>query len=103
MRKTLLCCAALGCCFIPLARPQDQIAQAIAKTSLQAPPVFTSVPARSQGTGGGCSFTGPFLRIQSKTAGSEGLVVRVSPPSKGGYAEGAPIVDFFEVKKELPG
>ena len=91
MCKTLLCCAALGSWFIPLARPQDQLPSATAKASLQAPPVFTSVPARSHGTGGGCSFNGPFLRIQSKTAGSEGLVVRVSPPSKGRYPEGAPV------------
>ena len=34
---------------------------------------------------------GLFLRIQSKTANPEGLIVRVSPPSKGRYSEGAPV------------
>ena len=39
-----------------------------------------------------CGFTGPFLHIASRSAGSEGLVVRVSPPARARYPKGAPIV-----------
>ncbi len=39
-----------------------------------------------------CTFSGPFVRIASAGAGSEGLVVRVSPPSSVRYLRGAPIV-----------
>jgi pimeloyl-ACP methyl ester carboxylesterase len=39
-----------------------------------------------------CNFSGPFVRIASAGAGSEGLVVRVSPPSSVRYPRGAPIV-----------
>src|SRR5437868_4570623 len=71
-------------CFLPLARSQTQ-------TGPQDPPVVTSVPARSNGTGGGCTFSGPFLYVNSKPAGPQGLLVRISLPSKGRYPEGAPI------------
>src|SRR5260370_21999592 len=73
-----------GNCFSPLARSQMQ-------TGPQDPPVVTSLPARSSGTGGGCKFDGPFLYVNSKPAGPQGLLVRISPPSKGRYPEGAPI------------
>ena len=36
--------------------------------------------------------SGQMLRIPSKAAGAEGVRVRVSPPTKGRYAQGAPIV-----------
>src|SRR4030095_800453 len=35
---------------------------------------------------------GQMLRVPSKAAGAEGVRVRVSPPAKGRYAQGAPIV-----------
>jgi hypothetical protein len=73
-----------GNCFSPLARSQMQ-------TGPQDPPVVTSLPARASGTGGGCKFDGPFLYVNSKPAGPQGLLVRISPPSKGRYPEGAPI------------
>ena len=53
--------------------------------------MITSLPARARGTGGGCTFNGPFLYVQSKPAGPQGLLVRISLPSKGRYSEGAPI------------
>jgi hypothetical protein len=71
-------------CFSTPASPQNA-------ADLQSPPVVTSVPVRSHGTGGGCTFSGPFLRVPSKTAGPEGIVVRVSPPSKPRYSDGAPV------------
>jgi hypothetical protein len=40
----------------------------------------------------GCRFTGPLLRIPSKSAFEEGIVVRVSPPAHPRYPSGAPIV-----------
>ena len=49
------------------------------------------IPARALGTGGGCQFAGPLLRIPSKAAGEEGIVVRVSPPVRPRYPDGAPI------------
>jgi len=57
----------------------------------QDPPVLTGTPERSRGTGGGCTFQGPFLHIPSKTGGAEGLLVRVSPPAKPRYESGAPV------------
>jgi hypothetical protein len=61
---------------------------------LQSPPVFnaSNQPARTHGTGGGCRFNGPLLYVASATAGSEGILVRVSPPATGRYKEGAPVV-----------
>ena len=50
-----------------------------------------SIPQRGRGTGGGCRFSGPLLRIPLPTAGSDGIVVRVSPPTSARYAEGAPV------------
>lgn len=37
-------------------------------------------------------FQGPVVRIPSTVGGKEGLVVRVSPPAKTRFAEGAPVV-----------
>jgi hypothetical protein len=43
--------------------------------------------------GTNCGYSGTtFLRLASKTGGSEGLVVRVSPPEKARYPAGAPVV-----------
>ena len=39
-----------------------------------------------------CSFGGSLLHIPSKAAGSEGLLVRVSPPGRARYLKGAPVV-----------
>jgi hypothetical protein len=39
----------------------------------------------------GCSFTGPLVHVPSKSAGTEGLLVRISAPARGRYPEGAPI------------
>ncbi len=67
----------------------------LAQTSdLQSPPFFnaSNQPARTHGTGGGCQFNGPLLHVASGTAGSEGILVRVSPPARGRYKEGAPVV-----------
>src|ERR1043166_6906975 len=38
-----------------------------------------------------CSFDGPLLHIPSASAGTEGLLVRVSPPTLARYSKGAPI------------
>ena len=50
-----------------------------------------SIPERGRGTGGSCRFAGPLLRIPLSSAGGDGIVVRVSPPSSARYPEGAPI------------
>ena len=85
MNRPLLSMIVLGsACFLPLARSQNQ-------PGPQDPPVVTSVPERAHGTGGGCTFTGPFIYVHSDPAGAQGLLVRISLPSKGRYAEGAPI------------
>jgi len=53
---------------------------------LQEPPPLNRVaPADT------CSFAGPLLHIPSKVAGNEGVLVRVSPPARGRYPQGAPI------------
>ena len=56
------------------------------QTTAQDPP---SPPARPPDNR--CSFGGPFLHIPSASAGTEGLLVRVSPPALARYAKGAPI------------
>ncbi len=38
-----------------------------------------------------CNFSGPLLHIPSASAGTEGLLVRVSPPASARYPKGAPI------------
>jgi hypothetical protein len=35
-----------------------------------------AIPARGRGTGGGCRFNGPLLRVPLTSAGAEGIVVR---------------------------
>lgn len=57
-----------------------------AQTGLQDPPVLNRAPAAI-----GCSFTGPLVQVPSKSAGPEGLLVRISPPTRGRYPQGAPI------------
>ena len=53
---------------------------------LQDPPVPTrTAPANT------CSFGGPLVHVPSKSGGNEGLLVRVSPPVRGRYPQGAPI------------
>src|SRR5689334_1710333 len=45
-----------------------------------------------------CNFSGPLLHIPSASAGTEGLLVRVSPPGFARYSKGAPIaVHMFPV------
>lgn len=57
----------------------------------QDPPTVVATPERSRGTGGGCTFHGPFVRVPSEVAGADGLLVRVSPPAKPRFAAGAPV------------
>src|SRR5688572_28877375 len=56
------------------------------QNALQDPPPPNRTPPAAT-----CSFAGPLLRVPSKAAGGEGVLVRVSPPSRGRYPEGAPI------------
>jgi hypothetical protein len=65
---------------------KDQPAIA-AQAAAQDPPQPPDLPPSNT-----CSFDGPFLHIPSKAAGSEGLLVRVSPPAISRYPQGAPIV-----------
>lgn len=62
------------------------ISDVAAQTGLQDPPQLNRPPAAI-----GCSFSGPLVHVPSKSAGSEGLLVRISPPARGRYSEGAPI------------
>ena len=62
------------------------ISRGAAQTGLQNPPELNRPPAAI-----GCSFTGPLVHVPSKSAGAEGLLVRISPPARGRYPEGAPI------------
>src|SRR5262245_4916234 len=48
-----------------------------AQTGLQDPPVLSRPPAATL-----CSYTGPLVHVPSKSAGTEGLLVRISPPAR---------------------
>src|SRR5689334_20334039 len=51
-----------------------------------------------------CEFRGPFLHIPSPSAGTEGLLVRVSPPGFARYSKGAPIaVHMFASRPSVSG
>ena len=54
--------------------------------TLQEPPVPNRTPPANT-----CSFSGPLEHIPSKSGGNEGLLVRISPPARGRYPQGAPI------------
>ena len=71
----------IGCAAL-LARLLGQTPQS---TSQDPPPLIQRPP------GFACSFRGPLVHIPSRTAGVEGLLVRISAPSKPRYAKGAPI------------
>lgn len=62
------------------------ISEVAAQTGLQDPPELDRPPAAIA-----CSFTGPLVHVPSKSAGTEGLLVRISPPARGRYPQGAPI------------
>src|SRR5438552_4594690 len=50
-------------------------------------PRFESgLPARAQGTGGHCQFSGPLLHVPSETAAPGGILTRVSLPATARYA-----------------
>src|SRR5215831_17091787 len=63
----------------------------------QDPPNFTG-PSRLI-----CPFAGPFLHIASKAAEPDGLLVRVSPPAKARYSEGAPIAVHVNASTRVDG
>ena len=63
-----------------------EVAAQTPQPSAQDPPIRSGPPPTL-----GCSFSGPFLHIPSRGAGTEGLLVRVSPPVNGRYPNGAPI------------
>src|SRR5947207_389431 len=50
-----------------------------------------------------CSFGGTLLHIPSKASGSEGLLVRVSPPEKTRYPEGAPVAVHMSPRPNVGG
>ena len=50
-------------------------------------------PPRVQPAGArGARLEGPIVRIPSKYAGAEGIWLRVAPPEKPRFADGAPVV-----------
>jgi hypothetical protein len=63
------------------------ISDVTVQSGQQDPPPVSRAPAAIN-----CNFTGPLVHVPSKSAGSEGLLVRISPPAHGRYSEGAPIV-----------
>src|ERR1051325_1608491 len=69
----------------------------VTRSGEQDPPTFTG-PSRQI-----CRFAGPFLHIVSKVAEPEGLLVRVSPPAKGRYFEGAPIAVHVNASTRVDG
>jgi hypothetical protein len=73
-------------CAIWLGVVASLMSEVAAQSGLQDPPPFTRTPAAIN-----CNFTGPLVHVPSKSAGSEGLLVRISPPARGRYPEGAPI------------
>ncbi len=69
----------------------------VTRSGGQDPPTFTG-PSRQI-----CRFAGPFLHIASKVAEPEGLLVRVSPPAKSRYSEGAPIAVHVNASTRVDG
>src|ERR1700733_4950648 len=70
-------------CFVAvLSRMAAQNPQAAAQEPPK-PPVFPAVFP--------CNFGGPLAHIPSRSAGKEGLLVRISPPANARYPKGAPI------------
>jgi hypothetical protein len=78
-----MACGLLVCFLGPLFPLAAQNVQ----LSSQDPPVAPFGPPSNPR----CSFNGPFLHIASAAAGTEGLLLRVSPPRRGRYSKGAPI------------
>jgi len=68
------------------------------QASAQDPPT----PQRPS-TADDCIFGGPFLHIPSRVAGNGGLLVRVSPPEKARYPEGAPVVVHMSPRPSVSG
>jgi hypothetical protein len=81
----------VGLFFAPAAQAQEPRPVNSMASAPQDPPIWKSTPLRARGTGGGCSFAGILVRVSSKSAGAEGLVVRLSPPAEGRFPEGAPV------------
>jgi hypothetical protein len=73
-------------CAVGLGLVTALISEVAAQTGLQDPPALSQRPAAIA-----CSFTGPLVHVPSKSAGTEGLLVRISPPARGRYPQGAPI------------
>jgi hypothetical protein len=91
LQRLLIAIPIVGLFFAPAVHSQEPRPVNSTTTGLQDPPIWRSTPTRSRGTGGGCSFAGILVRIPSKSAGTEGLVVRLSPPAQGRFPKGAPV------------
>ena len=87
MRQTLSAIASLTLAALVYAFALPPVAAQQPESNAQQPPMLgPPVPNPNA-----CSLGGPFVRIPSRNAGPEGLLVRVSPPASGRYREGAPI------------
>jgi hypothetical protein len=75
----------------------QQGAAQVTESGAQDPPTFNG-PSRLI-----CPFAGLFLHVASKSAGPEGLLVRVSPPAKARYSEGAPIAVHVNAATRVDG
>jgi hypothetical protein len=75
---------------------QQGLAQ-VTESGGQDPPTFTG-PSRLI-----CPFAGPFLHVASASTGPEGLLVRISPPTKARYSEGAPIAVHVNASTRVDG